>query len=112
MNLLEYSTRRFTKDRDVIRASLAALHLFSHIYDSTLLWGLPELILDRALLWNHHKNSGYPGEETSFHLGLGRLGQLQYNYLCFKLSYFQVHRLMVWYKLSVDGDLITRSQKQ
>ena len=110
--LQEYSPRKFTKDDDVIKASLSALDLFSHIYESTFLWGLPESILDRALLWDYHLKTR-ANYRANYVLDNPRRRHQFPSWswaswsgaTVYDSNNFTLKSTVSWYKLSINGDL-------
>ena len=106
--LQEYSSRKFTKDYDVIRASLAALDLFSHIYESTFLWGLPESILDRALLWDYHlkTRANYGLDNPRRRHQFPSWSWASWSGVTFyDGNHLTLKSTVSWYKVSINGDL-------
>lgn len=55
--LREFSTRKLTIQSDVLNASLAALQILAHRLETDIIWGLPESIFPRAMLWTVQHNS-------------------------------------------------------
>lgn len=43
--------RKFTHQSDVLNASLAALEILAHRLETDIIWGLPESIFPRTMLW-------------------------------------------------------------
>ena len=103
----EYTTRKFSYQSDVLKASMAVLKLFSHIYQSPILWGLPERAFERALLWDYECSYRTPisaklqrRKEFPSWSWASWPGQIVYN------SDNLLHRSVVtWYKLLQNGDL-------
>ncbi|KIW14231.1 hypothetical protein PV08_07013 [Exophiala spinifera] len=105
--LSEYSSRRFTKEGDALRACSAALRFISTIYDTPLHWGLPELVFDRALLWNYDIDSPgsrqyRPRRRSNFPTWswASWSGAVSYS-----SSYMANKSVVRWYRLSISGDV-------
>ena len=105
--LLEYTTRKFSYQSDVLKASMAVLKLFSYIYQSPILWGLPERAFERALLWDYDYSYRTPAparlqrrKEFPSWSWASWPGQVVYN--SDTLTYRSV---VTWYKLCQDGNL-------